>query len=164
MSKEIRQGVGLLVVTEIPKRGKVVALQTRGLFNHEENRPQYYAGGCQVTVYGGINPNESILEALFRETKEELGAEVAKILRPQKLIKVAEFKRKNERGEIYAVKINSSFLEKIRLGPDSGGIRLVTAADLKDSQDLSKFKSGVPPKILAVFPDTLGAVKKALEL
>lgn len=150
----IRHGVGLLILTDLPKIGRVAVLQVRGYFNTEEMRPQYYAGGCQVTVYGGINKGENLKQALMREIREELGPDIASLVRSVKIVKISEFKRANEEGKIYAAFLNSGFLKKIRLGPDSGGIRLVKPDELKSALDLSKYKSGVKNRsVLAVFPD-----------
>lgn len=164
MNEKNRKGVGLIVVMDIPGRGSAAALQVRGSFNHEENRPQYFAGGCQTTVYGGIKTGEAAREALLREAKEELGTEAAEILRGENLVKVAEFKSDGEEGEIYAVKMAEEFLQKIKLGPDSGGIRLTTLAEAEAAKDLREYKEGVPAGVLAIFPDTIAAIKKAMDL
>lgn len=158
----MRKGVGLLVLTDLPKIGWVAVLQVRGYFNTEEMRPQYYAGGCQVTVYGGINKGEGWKQALMREGREELGFGVVPIIRRAKIFKVSNFQRANETGEIYATILNSEFLRKIRLGPDSGGLRLVKPEEIKNALDLSKFKNGVKDyKSLAVFPDMKRTIKSA---
>ncbi len=154
MEHKIRSGVGLLILTDIPKIGRVAILQARGYFNTEEMRSQYYSGGCQVTVYGGINKGELPKDALLREVKEELGSSVATLLKNQPIFKVSEFERKNELGIIYTTLMSYQFLKKIRLGPDSGGIRLVKPNELKHALDLSKYKSGVKnSSVIAVFPD-----------
>lgn len=161
-NRQMRKGIGLLIITEIPRLGRVAVLQARGYFNTEEMRPQYYAGGCQVTVYGGINKNETPKQALIREAKEELGPAVAKMIKKAKLVRVADFRRGNESGEIYATFLNSNFLRKVCLSPDSGGLRPVKPKDLKRALDLSRFKNGVKRRdVLAVFPDTKRAIAEA---
>lgn len=165
MAAIMRKGVGLLIVTRVSGIGKVAVLQVRGLFNTEEMRPQYYSGGSQVTVYGGIKRGESPRKALAREAREELGAAVAGMLIKARLAKVAEFRRANEEGIIYAARLPSVFLKKIRLGPDSGGIRLATLNDLRNAQNLSNYKEGVrDTRTLAVFPDTKKAAVEAFKI
>lgn len=168
MKTKIRKGVGLLLITDLPRIGRVAVLQVRGYFNTEEMRPQYYAGGAQVTVYGGINKRETEKMALFREIREELGGKIEKLLRPKwrkEISKISNFKRANEQGTIYAILLDRKFLSKISLSPDSGGLRFVKPDELKNSQDLSKYKSGVRDRfVLAVFPDTYKIVTKAFRV
>lgn len=165
MTRKTRSGVGLLILTDVPKNGRVAVMQVRGKYNSEEKRPQYYAGGCQATVYGGIKKGESSRRALIRETREELGAAFAQIVKNLKLIKVSGFSRGNENGILYAARVPANVLKKIRLGQDSAGLRLIKPADLKAGVNLAKFKSGVKnKKLLAVFPDTKKAIRQAFRL
>ena len=158
-----RKGVGILIITDVPKLGRVACLQSRGYFNTEEMRPQYYSGGCQVTVYSGIKKGETPKLALLREVGEELGLAVKKMVSRAHLVKVGSFSRANEEGVVYAAYLGYEFLNKVRLMADSGGLRLAKPVELKKALDLSKFKSGVKDRFaLAVFPDTHRVVKKAL--
>lgn len=162
MKSTKRKGVGILIITDVPKLGRVACLQSRGYFNTEEMRPQYYAGGCQVTVYGGLKQGETAKQALLREVGEELGPAVKKIVSRVRLVRVGSFSRANEEGVIHAAYLGYEFLNKVRLMADSGGLRLVKDSELKKALDLSKFKSGVKDRFaLAVFPDTHRVVKKA---
>ena len=54
-----------------------------------QQRPVHWerAGGCLVTFGGKIENNESDQQAICREIKEELGAEIA----PTELIKIGDF-------------------------------------------------------------------------
>ena len=160
----MRHGVGLLILTDIPKIGRVAVMQIRGKYNSEEKRRQYFAGGCQVTIYGGIQSGESLKKAIFREAKEELGKKIVSILKRKKLVKLTEFKRGQESGKIYATVLNYKFLNKICFGPDTAGIKLVTPSDLKRSVDLSKLKFGVKKHTLAIFSDTKKALKLAFRI
>lgn len=101
----------------------------------------------------------------MREALEELGPEAVSIIRRAKIFKVSNFQRADEIGEIYATLLNSEFLRKIRLGPDSGGIRLTKPEEIKNALDLSKFKMGIKDyKSLAVFPDMKRTIKSAFRI
>ena len=160
-----KSGVGLLLVTDVPGIGRVAALQVRGHFNTEEMRPQYFAGGCQVTVYGGVKKGETLKQALAREVKEELGLEMVKVLKRRRMIPLVKFQRANEEGIIYAAFLNFQLIKKIRLSIDSGGLRFVKPSELKKALDLSKFKSGVKNRFaLAVFPDMRHLFQKVFKI
>jgi len=159
---QIRKGVGLLVIVKNEKGERVAVLQTRGAYNSEENRPQHYAGGCQVTVYGGINDGENEKEALMREAREELGEEFSKLIASAKLERAGEFQRGAEEGVIYSVELPESFFKIVRLGSDSGGLRQVLREEVMQAKDLSQYKTGVPEGILAMFEDTKTILLKLL--
>lgn len=158
---QIRKGVGLLVITKNEKGERLAVLQVRGSYNSEENRPQHYAGGCQVTVYGGIEEGETEQGALIREAREELGEEFSKLITNAKLKRVGEFQRGAEEGVIYSVELPESFLKIVKLGPDSGGLRPVSLEEVLQAKDLSQYKSGAEG-ILAIFEDTKAILQKLL--
>jgi hypothetical protein len=159
---EKRSDVGLLVIMKNKKGERVAILQVRGIYNSEENRLQHYAGGCQPTVYGGVKDGETEMEALLRESIEELGVEFAKLIAGKELKKVGEFKNDMKNGVFYTVELPQSFLKIVSLGPDSSGLRPVSLEEVLQAKDLSQYKSGVPEGMLAIFEDTKIILQKLL--
>lgn len=179
-----KRAVALVVLTDIPEIGCVAVLQKRGEFNHEKMRSESYPGGCQLTVHGGLKPDESVVEGLLRESHEEMGHDFEQmlsrlignpdvfevvmentILNGVALVNHAE----DESSEIFnfAVRLPYRFLNDVRLGPSSGGICLVRQEDVKGIVDLRSFNKveGVNSRsIVAMFPDAKKAVQKAFEV
>ena len=62
----MKKSVGLVVLTHSLSDGFKVVLQRRG-------GQDSYPGACQVSAHGGLEENEDFLQALIRESNEELG-------------------------------------------------------------------------------------------
>lgn len=164
---EKKRSVGLIVTTEID--GELVAiLQVRGTFNPEKMKPESWPGACQVTVHGGCNTGENESDALMRETDEELGNDATDFIIPCLANAKIVFKAEDEKKAVTTTAmrvLNPDFLKAIRLHAGSGGIRLVSKDDLPKIQDLSKFdktEGVIDRRVIAMFPDELEALKKAL--
>lgn len=163
------QSVGLIVLTEVPPTGLLVAvLRERGFFNFEKMRPESWPGGCQVTVHGKIDEGEKPLDALYRETREEVGEEFAKIVFSRKKPALI-FSKHNADGEVftYAVKIVCELLWRIRLSPDSGSIRFLQQAEIGKIRDITDYgkNTGVQCRnTIAMFSDEKQALEIAFKL
>lgn len=160
------RSVGLIVLTEIPGIGLCAALRERGYFNFEKMQPESWPGACQVTAHGKLKSIENFLAALFREIKEELGAKFAYSL-PLPMREALRVQKKDKEVVTFAFKVDTDFLKEIRLGPESGAIRLLQKHEVDDIVDIASFNKaeGVPDrKIIAMFPDEKEAVIRAFDL
>ena len=128
-----------------------------------------YPGCCQVSVHGGLKDGESFYVGLIRESSEELGDEFTQA--SQKDIPLTELFREltNEKEvRTYGAFIPTERLSMVRLGPDSGGLELVHGDNFFNGQvqeiteDMKL--NGPPHGVIALFPDEIQAVKKALEM
>lgn len=159
------KSVGLEVLTRLPEANELTAiLQIRGEFNHENMGPESYPGGCQITVHGKLEDGETEVMALFREIREELG---------DSAYMQFYYVRHNwmslnqtEMTTNFGIFLESDFLKCLRLSPSSGGIRLITRAQVEQIQDLRQFdkKVGVTDRgITAMFADEKEALRLAFE-
>lgn len=167
--------MGLVVLTEVPGNpgpALVAVLQRRGEWNTEKMAPESYPGACQVTVHGKVEKGESPSSALFREIDQELGAEALEFLRRGALGPEHDFPEllKEETPDklviTWGMKVPCELLRVIRLGPDSGGLRLLEREEVAFIANLNNFdkKEGVMDRTdVAMFPDEIEAVKKAFE-
>ena len=169
-----KRSVGLVVFTEVPELGLVAVLTRRGEWNTEKMAPESYSGACQVTVHGKVEGGESLEGARNRETAEEVGAparnyildlawgtppraefkELERLDTPEKLIVT------------WGIKLPCDFLKLIRLGPDSGGLRLLRKEELENVKDLgsySKERGVILRTVVAMFPDEKAAVEKGFD-
>jgi 8-oxo-dGTP pyrophosphatase MutT (NUDIX family) len=168
-----KQSVGLVVLTEIPSMGGVVAiLQRRGKFNHEKMGPESWPGGCQVTCHGKVEEvDEGVLDALQREIEEEFGWDaVQEILPdPNQAILLSDEESESERALTYGVLVPpSGFLRegKVSLNASSGGLDFVTRDKVGQIQELRNFdkRTGVTDlNTIAMFSDEIEAVRLAFE-
>jgi 8-oxo-dGTP pyrophosphatase MutT (NUDIX family) len=170
---EKRRVVGLLVMTEMPDGILYAVLQRRGEFNHEKMGPESFPGGCQVTAWGGMKEGETPAKAMLREVKEELGEMICRrIIRrfgflPSKLLEIYRFKDEKNLKVVYGVKLPCKLLEEIRLGPQSGGLRLLKEEEIPLIQDLKSFDRNIgvtDRRIIAMFSDTKEAIQNAFKL
>ncbi len=167
---EKKRSVGLVVLTDLPERGRVAALQVRGEWNFEKMKPESWPGACQVTVHGKVEECDKNWEdALFREASEEMEGGVSSAvylargnnyLRP-----ISQEIEAGEEVRTYALLLNPKDFESVRLHVSSGGIRFVTEEQARQVWNIHQFKKneGVPRDITAMFPDEMVAVLKAFE-
>ena len=181
-----KRSVGLVVTTVLPDGTTVAVLQIRGEINPEKlprKVHESWPGGCQVTAHGRWQEGESDdTVALWREVSEELGPQVAQRVREHfdDLQPIYDSTRPGEEVvHTYHLELPWQFLQEVRLGPASGGLRLVTAVEAANIFDLREFvqQEGAPTrlfaatpalkyvgKLTAMFPDEREAVQRALRV
>lgn len=171
-----RKIVGLIILTDLPGEGGLVAvLQRRGISNHEKNwERESRPGGYQVTAHGGLKGNEGFLEALKREVKEELGDRFFdEISLPywrfvDSLIVLVHDENDPEREVLtYGIFLPNDVLKLIRLNPSTGGLRFISSGGVDSIVDLwgfDKIKGVEDSNIVAMFPDEIAALKMAFKL
>jgi len=166
MAEKVEKSVGLVVLTEIPEMGLVAVLQERGRFNTGKMKPESWPGGCQVTAHGKVRKGEKCVQALLREVGEELGRTASQFIRNciNDLVVVSHFQKTDKEVVTYAVKLEPSFLKRIRLGSDSGGLRYVQQKDINNTicLDSSNRTAGILYRpTIGMFPDEKEALIKA---
>ncbi|MFQ5661683.1 MAG: hypothetical protein ACE5F2_00310 [Candidatus Paceibacteria bacterium] len=164
-----KKTVGLIILTNIPDPvGTVAILQTRGKFNYEKRQPETYTGATQISVHGSLNENEGEFEALEREAREELGDEIAQAIesKKDKLIELNRVEKDNLLNVNFGIVLPHEYLQKVKLHPSSGGLKLLPKSKIKEISELkeSDRESGIQDgKQIAMFPDDIEAVKIAFE-
>lgn len=162
-----KRGVGIVVVVEIDKILYAV-LQRRGTFNTEKMASESFPGCLQVTCHGGLKDDEDFQEGLIREATEELGSKFTYLC--QSDVELTEMERvitEEKETVTYGAIIPAERLKLIRLGPDTGGLELLTKEKADGllcpiSKDMKA--NGPPPGTYAMFQDEIDAVKKAFRL
>lgn len=170
----MKRSVGLVIITRIPDPqnpgpGKFMAvLQRRGTWNTEKMKLESYPGCLQVTCHGKLEGDEGYQEALLRESCEELGKEFTTMLISDISFVELVHETNDEKSVItLGAFVPAEKLRFIRLGPDTGGLDLVSAEDVYDISELtSEFKEKGPEfrYTRIMFADEIQAVKKALEI
>ncbi len=172
----MKKSVGLVLMVKMPQEDGsevlMAVLQRRGRFNTEKMKPESYPGCCQVTCHGGLEEGESFDDALIREVEEELGTDLAKCLRclPDKVgIEILIHQTTTEKEIItYGGMLPIKWISSIRLGPDSGGLDLISESEARGAtvEIKPEYKADGPPKswMVAMFPDEIMAVRKAFEV
>ncbi|MDP1719296.1 MAG: hypothetical protein Q8L24_02630 [bacterium] len=164
-----KRSVGLLVFTHLPSGELVTILQRRGKFNDETMGPESYPGGCQLTVWGSAKDGETFDEALDREIGEEAGGSWLAdfwIARYESKMAVHLEDPDVSGGNISAwtIYLPAKKIEKLALGPATGGIDPITEEKLPYIQDLEASytrESGVRNlEIIAMFNDAKDILKK----
>jgi len=163
----MKKSVGLILVMRLSENSvPMLILQRRGRWNTEKCAPESYPGCCQVTVHGGLKEDESFLEALSRESREELGrAFTVTYEKDVHLIRLVEVRNDKKEVITYGGIVMPERLRLVQLGPDSGGFDPITmeeALQIVPITDEMKI-IGPPPGVRAMFPDEIEAVGKAFE-
>lgn len=177
--------VGLVVLTDIPDMGRVAVLQRRGEFNHEKMGPESFPGLYQVTVHGKVEEGESSEVALYREFVEKLGDDRAafrlvvpllmiqgRLVTGKSPLKVLLRVETEEKVAVtYGAMLTANFLKEVRLGPSSGGLRLLREDEVNFIQEVDPSSNGynkkvgiVDRRVVAMFPDEKEAVRKAFRV
>jgi 8-oxo-dGTP pyrophosphatase MutT (NUDIX family) len=145
--------IGLIVLTEISQTGLVAVLRERSEL-------------CRITIHGKIEVDDSnFLAGLFRELIEELGCEFAVDITEMIKKNSAPFKNvfRNRRGDkdtaIFAIVVAPLLLEKIRLVPKSGSLRLISPNEADQIVDTGNRVS----KAIVMFPDEKQALIAAFK-
>lgn len=167
----MRRSVGLILMTKKKQvNGELVTaaiLQRRGRWDTENDHPETYPDCCQVTVHGKIHREEIPLEALFRESCEELGTEFTRTCEKNiSVSRLVEVKDEHQEVITYGGTIISSFLKIAQLGPSSGGFDLVTEEEVEKIIPITpQMKhTGPPAGVRAMFQDEIDSVKKAFSV
>mgnify|MGYP000639802521 CR=1 FL=1 len=157
----IKKTVGLIVLANTQDRGLVAVLQVRGDFNTEKNNEETYRGACQLTVHGSINEGESEIDALLRETREELGEEFTNLVQGSPLYELNRIENEDISVTNLGFRIAEEDLEKIK----NAKIRLISKEDVNNICELkpSDRECGVDENDIAMFKDDIEAVKLAFE-
>lgn len=163
----IKKTVGFIALANTKDGGLVAALQVRGNYNIEKDNQETYNGACQITVHGSIAEEENQIDALMRETREELGEEFAEIIESKKdeLVEINRIENENIAVVNYAIVVDGSDLDKIELDESTGGyIKLITKDDVENICELkpSDRSGGIKTESkIAMFPDDVEAVRLA---
>ncbi|MES3032297.1 MAG: NUDIX domain-containing protein [Patescibacteria group bacterium] len=154
--------------------GKLVAiLQVRAKWNAEKSCPESWPSMCQVTAHGKLEEGEDFLQALFRETQEELGDEIAvlvkKLHQNGKLVELTNLDTPEKQVITYGAIVDENVYKEMitrEKKASFGGFRVIKINDVKKITDLKHIdrNAGVTDaKIIAMFPDEKEAVKIAFE-
>lgn len=167
----MKRSVGLVVMVRIPKDGKEIlmaVLQRRGRWNTEKMAPESYPGCCQVTCHGKLKDGETFFQGLYRECHEELGTSFGDYIQADCRLETLRWETTEEKEFMtLGVIVHMMKLEMIRLGPDSGGLELITRNQVQDifslTQEGKDLKEKGPSRrdSLYMFPDEIEAVRKA---
>lgn len=162
----MKKAAGLVLETELDGK-KFILLRERGRINFKNGKiqPESWSGLYQVTVHGGLNPGESFQMALQREINEELGLDFFTWMvgKPTLINHFVEEEKKEV--QTFLLQIRPSLIEKIRLEPTSGAIRLVGKEDLDRLREADpSMKAGVPDREnIYMFSDEAETIRKILE-
>ncbi|HEY4496115.1 MAG TPA: NUDIX domain-containing protein [Candidatus Paceibacterota bacterium] len=169
----MKKSVGFLALVEY--EGLLLAvLQVRGPHNVEKGLcEESWPGGCQVTIHGKTEPDESVNRALLREAREEIGViatdYIRELLENGHAELVYELHKEEKVVLTYAAVLPYEFIQEIRWHPSSGGLRLMAEHEIVCIKDLTKSdiyeNIGILCRIdVAMFPDEIEAVKKAFQI
>lgn len=169
----MKKSIGFLALVEYEGM-LLAALQVRGQHNVEkELREESLPGGCQVTVHGKAEPDETLEQALFREAIEEVGVAAAGHIRSavekEHIELVYEHHELEKIVLTYAAVLPYEFVQAIRWHASTGGLRLVTQREIILIRDLTKPDIYKNIGILchtetAMFPDEIEAVRNAFKI
>jgi 8-oxo-dGTP pyrophosphatase MutT (NUDIX family) len=126
-----RRVVGILFLSLEEDGTPIAWLQKRGQvhFGKHTGR-QTWPGICQVSVEGKVNGDESLIEALLREIKEEFGGEFLRHVSDTVRDGYTQMVYTDTHTHTYAALIPKKFFEYVRLEPISGGLVPVRNRDI----------------------------------
>lgn len=158
----LEKSVGVVVVVRTIE-GLKVALQKRG---EKDSFPRAF----QMTAHGKVKRDEDFFPALMRECSEELGESFTLYFLVTTSIVKLIYQISNDNKEIwtYGILVPEISLDIITIEKTSGGIVLVEACKFFDGSVINitpnKKQSVYPKGVIAMFPDEIQAVKKALDV
>lgn len=169
-----KKSVGLQIVSKNVSGELVAILQVRAKWNTEKNVPETFPGCCQVTVHGKLEDGEDFIQALKRETEEELGKEVSphilKLIDAQNLKELTNNQTPEKHIITYGVLIDADTLNILinrEVNNSFGGFKVITQKDIAqivDMKTIDKIKGVTDASTIAMFPDDKEAASQALEL
>jgi len=167
-------------MTELSKLGLVAVLQRRGEFNHEKLEEilkggnddgfgESFPGGCNLTVWGGMKENETPMEAIIRETYEEMGEDLGEMFDFNWHVakEIYRFEDDKNLKIAFGLKVSCDILLDLHFNASSGGIHILTEDKVDEIQDLAKFdkKIGVLDRsVIALYFDCRQAIKNAFAM
>ena len=110
---------------------------------------------------------DSLLKEQLKEEKDDFLKDLEIDLDVGRPKEIYCFENENNLKVVFVVKLPCEFLTKIRLGPSSGGIRLLKEEEIEKIQDLKNFDKtvGVTDRnALAMFSDTKETIQRAFKL
>jgi hypothetical protein len=166
----MKLSVSLLVML-LDDTSPVAILQKRGEYNYEERRLETYSGAGQATCHGDLTEDETIEAGMQREVNEELGLVFGNIFfahKEQRRIEMLGNQTGHNRTSvIFLMRATAEEIQKIRLGPSSGGLVRVEAEDVPRIRQLTpEMKNGVGKYAgqLFMFPDDIRALEVGFAL
>ncbi len=124
------RATGLIIVTDLPRWGRVAIMQARGHFDPERMDYETWPGHVQVTCYGCVQPGDCCLvDAMLREAKEELGPIVGQMVAEARhhVRLLEQYHSHGREVTLYCLYWpDPSWMRQIVLHPASGGLRLLS--------------------------------------
>ena len=168
-----KKSVGVQLLSKNTNGELVAILQVRAKWNAEKNAPESWPGACQVTAHGKLEEGEDFLQALLRETREELGEEIVPIIKSLsdsgELKELSNYDTPEKQiityGAIVVEDVLKTLLEKEKT--DSfGGFKLIKYNEVEKILDIQKFDKTIgvaEENIIAMFLDEAETVKIAFK-
>ena len=155
--------VELLLMTRLPERGLVAVLQVRGAYNPTTKKPHEWPGACQLTCHASVEDDESPRDALWRDCRQELGADAKSQLfaMTSPLTEIAKVDTDEREVRTYGLLVPADFLMKIP-GSGTAGFRYIARDEKIFPVTTFDKTSGVANLgITAMFPNEIEAVQTA---
>jgi len=154
--------------------GKMVAiLQVRAKWNAEKNAPESWPGACQTTAHGKCEEGEDFMQALLRETGEELGKELVPTIKTlidkNELQELTNLNTEEKHIITYGAVVDKNILDMLLNKPKTdsfGGFKVIKSEDVEKIiaiQTVDKKVGVTDENIIAMFPDQKEALKIAFE-
>lgn len=168
-----KKSVGIQLLGKNKDGGLVAILQVRAKWDAEKNALESWPGMCQVTAHGKLEEGEDFMQALFREVEEELGEEIALLVKKIHTSGNLRELINNEEPEKHIITYGAVVEENVwknmvnrEKKASFGGFKIIRPNDVKKIVDLKHIdrNTGVTDEnIIAMFSDEKEAVKMAFE-
>lgn len=173
----MKRTIGLVLAASVGDSGFCVIVRERGHYDFIKRKAEFWPGLCQLIVNGEIGEGENDRDALTRLMTEQLGGEFtfcfnhfhAKNATLREMIrKVLNIQGCEKDATFYAAIVKAEMLGGIRLGAESGAIRIVPENELGLIIDLNRLfiakETGVIRRDMTVmFPDDIWAIKESFK-
>jgi hypothetical protein len=164
-----KRSIGLYIMTDI--RGILhAALQRRGEWNFETDKPESWPNTCQPTMHGRIEAKDRFDEVmLWREGFQEIGPQLTIAVMDQPLTPLYTTDTGAEEIKTYGVKVSFDAIKAISISKSSGGVRFVNKDDLVrlveiEGSGMTKDVGAVDNRVIAMFQHNANALKRAFEI
>ncbi len=158
--------VGLIVLSKDLNEVFFAVLQKRGKHNSETGKPETFPGCLQVSCHGGLENNEDFLDALTRESMQELGEKFTRQCRAGSTLSLVTDEENEKRHvKTFATFVQGHVVDMIVPGKDVGEIIRIMENDIKKIVPMTPDmkEAGAPDGVMAMFPDEIEALKKAFQ-